>query len=201
MADKIDPKQIDSIVESIPSRGITLRLKSFINRMLSKDYDFSNLDTNRFYYENNLKKANRDLDSIPHKRRAAILSNIIYESNFDPTTIADNGLANGYMSWHPDRFHFHSKESMTPEYQLKYTVGTLSDPSTGVNWTHGGKGTGYKTGKEAQEIFYNPNSSLEDITRAISMGYARPREKEEQYKLRLKTARDILKRIQNIEGE
>ena len=201
MADKIDPKYIDQVVKSIPKRGLGLHLKRFYNTTVNGDYNFSNLDTNRKYFEQRLQEANRDLDSIPPKRRAAILSNIIYESNFDPTTIADNGLANGYMSWHPDRFHFHSKESMTPEYQLKYTVGTLSDPSTGVNWTHGGKGTGYKTGKEAQKIFYNPNSSLEDITRAISMGYARPREKEEQYKLRLKTARDILKRIQKVEGE
>ena len=107
MSDKVT-KQQKKIVKSVPSRGISLRFNQLMNRIKGKDYDVSNLDTQRAYDEDNLRSAMVDLDSIPPKRRAAILSNIIYESSFDPEAVGDGGLARGYMSWHPDRFNINA---------------------------------------------------------------------------------------------
>lgn len=200
MSDKVTKRQKE-IVKSVPSRGISLRFNQLMNRLKGKDYDVSNLDTQRAYDEDNLKSAMVDLDSIPPKRRAAILSNIIYESSFDPEAVGDGGLARGYMSWHPDRFNINAWGAKKHDYQLKFTVGDLARPADGLNWTHGGKGTGYKTMNEPQEIFYDPNSTLEQITRAMSMGYARPKHKNFEFQKRLQTARDIYDRIIKVEGE
>ena len=163
------------------------------------DLDLSDLKTtgDRGYSAINVQKINKALDSIPPIRRAVILANIIEESGADPHVKGDiDGNSTGLLQWRPERLDPESPHLKDLKSQLKYITTTLASPKNIDDaWTHGGAGSGFKSWKDAQHQFYNPESSLEEVNKAFVRGYVRPKGKNKTADNRLKVARQLLSKM------
>lgn len=157
---------------------------------------YSQKTIDRLNYNNTI------LDTIPATRRAALLSAEFHESNLDPNAVGDGGKALGLLQVHPNRrANLYNKKGTDKEMidnQSTAIVDALSgrDPNRD-HWTHGGKGSGFNSWKDAQNTFYDSNSSLEEINRALNRGFVRPHNAEQKTKERLKTAEAIYNIIGN----
>ena len=141
-------------------------------------------------------------DTIPNTRRAALLAAEIHESSLDPRAVGDGGKALGLLQVHPNRrTALYNKKGTDKEMinnQSTAIVDALSgrDPNRD-HWTHGGKGSGFNSWKEAQKTFYNNNSSLEEVNRALNRGFIRPHDAAVKTKERLK--RDKVQMIDKLD--
>lgn len=124
----------------------------------------------------------RDLDNLliqremPLPQRQSIIFSSQQEGN---TTGAHGNGAYGLVGWRGERATPIIDKSL--EEQAEYLYNTLMsyDPS---HWNHGGKGSGYQTGKEAQEAFMNAQTA-EDAIRALNYGYIRPPQADRTFRV------------------
>lgn len=79
--------------------------------------------------------------------------------------------------------------------QLNYLRETLENTEDKKSWTHGGKGSHFKSGKQANAAFWNEEIPIDSIHRAFSFGYVRPAGKEDSYRNRQKVVNQVFRKI------
>lgn len=160
--------------------------------------DFKGISTtrDRKLYAGNMSLLNERLKAIPIEQRAAILGSIIEESGGDPYAVDHSGNYQGLLQWGADRYRpKSSNQRVELNNQAQYILDTMDNTTDKVSWTHGGKGSGYNTQKEAHDAFNSKNNTFADKFRAFSYGYVRPQGKEDSYKNRLKVGQKVLNRL------
>lgn len=164
--------------------------------------DFNNIITtgNREYNSKRIATINDAFSDLSAEQRAILLSQIIEESGGDPMAKSANGTYQGLLQWGADRYKIKSKDpDKELANQIAYIRKTLNDTIDGVSWTHGGKGSGYKSLKEAYGTFSNSEAPFDDRFKAFSYGYVRPHGKEGSYSNRLKVGHQIYDRLMQDE--
>lgn len=165
----------------------------------NKDIDWSDIVTTkgRTYNPRNIEYINEKLDTIPPKRRAAIIGDIIEESGGNPHVGSGTKRYKGLLQWGPDRMidELPKDEKEAIDASLQHMVETMTNPNDGKSWTHGGTGSGYNSRMEPYGIFYDDNASLEDVHRAFSFGYVRPLGKQKSYENRQKVVEQVYKKL------
>lgn len=160
--------------------------------------DFKGIPTtrDRILHAGNMSLLNERLKSIPIEQRAAILGSIIEESGGDPYAVDPSGNYQGLLQWDSDRYR---PKSSNPRVELnnqaQYILDTMYNTTDKVSWTHGGKGSGYNTQKDAHDAFNSKNNTFADKFRAFSYGYVRPQGKEDSYNNRLKVGKKVLNEL------
>lgn len=155
---------------------------------------FKNIKTTRGrgYDEKLINRLNDSLLVFPIKQRASILGTFIEESGGNPLAKSENGTYQGLAQWGFDRYRITSDN---PEVELKNQLDTLrstiNNTTDGKSWTHGGEGSGYSSLMDAYNDFNNPNLPIDDVFRAFSFGYVRPKGKDESYENRLKVVKQV----------
>lgn len=152
----------------------------------------------REYYPNLIYQINERLrnGNVPMEQRAAILGSIIEESGGNPLVQSKTGAYQGLLQWGADRYRLTSNNRSTEmNNQTQYILNTIGNTTDGVSWTHGGKGSGYKTQKDAHDAFNSNDNTFADKFRAFSYGYVRPQGKEDSYQNRLKVGREVLNKM------
>lgn len=188
----LDPQIQDSIVASVAPRVSWDMYTSIpINEV-----NFENLKTKKYYEPERFTYLNKELDSIPRKRRAAILGVILPESGGNPTKVGDHGEAYGLSQWHQDRFNRNVPEADSLDYQAKYLVGTLAGTPLSPHWLGGAYGRASK----AQKVLYNENSSIDDMVKALVTGYVRPANQRKEIAERTKLAKQMYERMKKDGG-
>ena len=160
--------------------------------------DFKNIKTTRGrgYNEKMIQRLNDSLQYISIPQRAAILGTIIEESGGNPLAKSKNDTYQGLLQWGADRYRISSDNPDEELFkQLQSIRSTLNNTTDNKSWSHGGKGSGYSSLKEPYNIFHDPNTHFEDKYRAFSYGYVRPKGKEDSYKNRLNTAKQVYNRL------
>lgn len=124
--------------------------------------------------------------NLGYKTATSINSSIVEEGLGDPKRKQVGGPGYGLLQWEKgtDRYNRMMQyksdsiiNGVDPELQrqAEFIINTVLDKQHRDDWTHGGKGSGYSTGEEARKKFINRNSSIQDKTRAFSLGYVRPK--------------------------
>ena len=150
----------------------------------------------RVYDSQQINKIYERIKHLPIKKQAALLGTIIEESGGDPLAKSLNDTYQGLIQWGADRYRISSEDREKElNTQIDLILNTLDNTSDSKSWTHGGEGSGYKSRLDAYNIFNNDESSLEDIYRAFSYGYIRPKGKEDSYKNRLKVVQQVYNRL------
>lgn len=148
--------------------------------------NFKNIKTTRgrTYEEDAISALNDSLSYLPPVQRSAVLGSIIEESGGDPLAKSKGGTYQGLLQWGADRYRISDGASAEEELskQLQYLRNSLKDTTDGKSWTHGGKGSGYNSFRDTYGGFHDPNASLEDVFRAFSFGYVRPKGKEDSFR-------------------
>lgn len=143
-----------------------------------------------------LKKSN-----LTKKQQAVVLANIIEESGGDPFALNKNsGKDYGTLQW-VDRY---PKSNETDPYkeidnQMSYFLNTVNNLDDKVSWTHGGKGSGYQSFKDAYNDFNSED--IETINKGFVLGHVRPAGKHASAKNRLGVAEQIYDRIKRFGGD
>lgn len=116
--------------------------------------------------------------------QVAVFSQVIPESGGD-TKPHGNG-ASGVLGWRGPR-----KENLPEDApgQTHKIMSEIYDNPTAKDWTHGGKGTGVKTGRDMRRLFLDTPNVIQ-ATKAFMKGYVRPESRE--WNRRLKFA-ELLK--------
>lgn len=104
--------------------------------------------------------------------QVAVFSQVIPESGGD-TKPHGNG-AFGQLGWRGPR-----KENLPEDApgQTHKIMSEIYDNPTAKDWTHGGKGTGVKTGRDMRRLFLDTPNVIQ-ATKAFMKGYVRPESKE-----------------------
>lgn len=142
-----------------------------------------------------LKKSN-----LTKKQQAVVLANIIEESGGDPFALNKNsGKDYGTLQW-VDRY---PKSNETDPYkeidnQMGYFLNTVNNLDDQVSWTHGGKGSGYQSRKDAYNDFNSED--IETINKGFVLGHVRPAGKHASVKNRIGVAEQIYDRIKRFGG-
>lgn len=167
----------------------------------TEEIDWTGIKTtnNRPYNADNIAYINQKLDTIPEKRRAAIIGDIIEESGGNPFAESSDENFHGLLQWSEERRpkDLPKDEKKAIDKSLTHMVSTLGTTTDKMSWTHGGKGSGYNTGKEAYNLFYNNDATLEQIHHALSWGYVRPTGKQQSYLNRQKVVDQVYKKLTN----
>lgn len=148
--------------------------------------------------ENTIRIAN-SLDTVPYlndMQRSAILANIIEESGSDPHAIDKTKDYTGLLQWEDSRRYSKKTGNINKDIdnQLNNEIyKTINNTTDKKSWTHGGKGSGYKTAKSAYNAWVNAKT-IEDVSHAFIRGYVRPRDKNESVKNRTNVAKQIYER-------
>lgn len=121
---------------------------------------------NLFYDDNVLKELDNYLigKNIGLPQRQAILYNVVQEGS---TTGPHGNGAYGYLGWRGDRIPGKGVN------QMQYLYDTVFGAFNANHWNDGGVGSGYKTGKAAQQAFISA-TDLQSALRALTYGYVRP---------------------------
>jgi hypothetical protein len=153
---------------------------------------------NRPYIPENISLISDRLDktSLGTPQKNAILGTIIEESGGDPLAVSPDGKFKGLFQWADDRYQFleNTDEVKEMDNQLATLVESLYNTKDGVCWTHGGKGSGYKSGKQSQKAFMKARNT-QQATRALNIGNVRPTGKEKSVNNRTKVAKQVAKRL------
>lgn len=153
------------------------------------------LTRGRKYNPVTISALNDNLSYLPLKQRAVVLASILEESQGNAGAMSENGTYQGLLQWGADRYKIKGKGNAELSNQLQYLKNTINNPSDLVSWTDGGKGSGYKSYKDAYNDFHNPASPLEAVLRGFNYGYVRPLGKEDSYNNRLKVAQQVYDRL------
>lgn len=167
--------------------------------------DFNNIKTSdgRNYNPAYIERAYSSLkkSGLTKKQQAVVLANIIEESGGDPFALnKKSGKDYGTLQW-VDRY---PKSNETDPYkeidnQMGYFLNTVNNLDDQVSWTHGGKGSGYKSRKDAYNDFNSED--IETINRGFVLGHVRPSGKNQSAKNRLGVAEQIYDRIKRFGGD
>ena len=125
-------------------------------------------------------------------QKNAILGSIIEESGGNPFAVDETDKFKGLLQWEDSRYSPDNSRSEREEIdnQLLYLMETLYNTDDRKSWTHGGKGSGYKSGKHAKETFFN-TEDLYKATHALNRGYIRPTGGDYSVKNRYKVAKQL----------
>lgn len=124
--------------------------------------------------------------NLGYKTATSINSSIVEEGLGNPKRKQVGGPGYGLLQWEKgtDRYNRMMQyksdsiiNGIDPELQrqAEFIINTTLDNQHKDDWTHGGRGSGYSTGEEARKRFISRNSSIQDKTRAFSLGYVRPK--------------------------
>lgn len=153
--------------------------KEFYNKILNSSHvDINSLINYKNNYDNLFldPKLLKEVDdyminkNIGLPQRQAILYTIWQEGS--RTGSHDNG-AYGLVGWRGQRA---KNLSNTPRGQAEKLYNEVFGRFNADNWNHGGKGSGYLSGKEAQQSFINADTFGKAV-RALNYGYVRPPKK------------------------
>lgn len=136
---------------------------------------------------------------------AGMLANLVEESGVEPYALDSSGVYYGLSQWDNTRYSAARKSKKDKNYsseneikdldsQLEYYYNTLFDGNTKSDWHHGGEGSGYQTAVEARQAFRDAQT-VDDATKAVVLGYTRPKGHIDSYKNRARVAEEIYKRI------
>ena len=167
--------------------------------------DFNDIKTSdgRNYNPDYIQRAYSSLkkSGLTKQQQAVVLANIIEESGGDPFALnKKSGKDYGLLQW-VDRY---PKSKETDPYkeidnQMGYFLNTVNNVDDKVSWTHGGKGSGYQSFKDAYNDFNSED--IETINRGFVLGHVRPAGKHASAKNRLGVAEQIYDRIKRFGGE
>ena len=123
-------------------------------------------------------------------QRAAVLANIIEESGGDPFAEGPGGFY-GLLQWSGERYPKTKEKDVYKEIdnQVRNILATAGNSTDKMSWTHGGKGSGYNSFKDAMDAYNGDN--LEDVMRGYTLGYVRPAGGLDSYNNRLKVAKQL----------
>ena len=166
--------------------------------------DFKDIKTSdgRGYNPAYIERAYSSLkkSGLTKKQQAVVLANIIEESGGDPFALNKNsGKDYGTLQW-VDRY---PKSNETDPYkeidnQMGYFLNTINNLDDQVSWTHGGKGSGYQSRKDAYNDFNSED--IETINKGFVLGHVRPAGKHDSAKNRIGVAEQIYDRIKRLGG-
>lgn len=158
-------------------------IKTTGNRPYNQDY----ID----YIDSSL--ADKGIDSL---HRAAIVGNVIEESGGNPFAVDSTNTYQGILQWGPDRYVIGKEKDPYVELdnQINYLISTLNNLTDKKSWSHGGKGSGYNSLKDAYKK-YTEGKTIDDIMHAFTWGYVRPTGKDKSYSNRLKVAKQVYNKI------
>lgn len=167
--------------------------------------DFNGIKTSdgRDYNPDYIERAYSSLkkSGLTKQQQAVVLANIIEESGGNPFALNKNsGKDYGLLQW-VDRY---PKSNETDPYkeidnQMKYFLSTVNNLDDQVSWTHGGKGSGYQSRKDAYNDFNSDD--IETVNRGFVLGYVRPAGKHASAENRLNDSEQIYNRIKRFGGE
>ena len=167
--------------------------------------DFNDIKTSdgRNYNPDYIKRAYSSLkkSNLTKQQQAVVLANIIEESGGDPFALnKKSGKDYGLLQW-VDRY---PKSKETDPYkeidnQMGYFLNTVNNVDDKVSWTHGGKGSGYQSRKDAYNDFNSED--IETINKGFVLGHVRPAGKHNSAKNRLGVAEQIYDRIKRFGGD
>lgn len=195
-------KNIDGTYSSYDENQFPTSLGTQINNY---GYDVSPLDPNkrfknikttkgRKYNEDNITYISDKLNNtlLNDAQKNAILGSIIEESGGNPFAVDATGKFKGLLQWEDSRYSPDNSLSEREEIdnQLNYLIETLYNTEDRKSWTHGGKGSGYKSGKHARDSFLN-TKDLYEAVHALNRGYIRPTGGDYSVKNRYNVAKQI----------
>lgn len=167
--------------------------------------DFNDIKTSdgRHYNPAYIERAYSSLkkSGLTKQQQAVVLANIIEESGGDPFALnKKSGKDYGLLQW-VDRY---PKTKETDPYkeidnQMNYFINTVNNLDDQVSWTHGGKGSGYQSFKDAYNDFNSED--IETINKGFVLGHVRPAGKHASAKNRLGVAEQIYDRIKRLGGD
>lgn len=126
----------------------------------------------------------------------ALMGAIAEESGGDPYIESSGKNYRGLSQWSKERLtdeEFKKIKEMSVDdaidYELDKLIDGLNATSGNDSFTHGGKGSGYDTGAQAMNAFWNQDGTLESVVHALNNGYIRPGDREGTTKNRIRAAR------------
>ena len=126
----------------------------------------------------------------------ALMGAIAEESGGDPYIESSGKNYRGLSQWSKERLtdeEFKKIKEMSVDdaidYELDKLIDGLNATSGSDSFTHGGKGSGYDTGAQAMNAFWNQNGTLESVVHALNNGYIRPGDREGTTENRIRVAR------------
>lgn len=165
------------------------------------DIDFSSMNRMKGYSKSELKRFNDNLNYIYRDLRkngyddmriSAILGTIVDESHGDPYATSDNGTYHGLLQWGSDRYRINpfyedserkAGDKAELDRQLKLMYSTIDNLDDRKSWTHGGKGSGYMSARDAHDAWINAQD-INQAVHAFNYGYVRPKGKDASVKNR-----------------
>lgn len=195
-------KNVDGTYSSYEENQFPTSLGTHINNTvynvspLDPDKRFKDIKTTkgRRYNEDNILYISDKLNNtlLNDAQKNAILGSIIEESGGNPFAIDETSKFKGLLQWEDSRYSPDNSRSEREEIdnQLLYLMETLYNTDDRKSWTHGGKGSGYKSGKHAKETFFN-TEDLYKATHALNRGYIRPTGGDYSVKNRYNVAKQL----------
>lgn len=191
----------DDIIDKIKHKIIATKNKLF-GRVkvdvpkIENGYDFSKIiaTDNRPFNADSINYIASKLNNLDNNfQRAAVIANIIDESGGDPYAASKDNTYRGLLQWADDRWSEIEKAGDIPtmDEQLAYFTKTIDNLTDGKTWTHGGKGSGYQSNKDAYNAF-KKGENIDTVMHGFTWGNVRPLGKQASYENRLKIAKQVL---------
>lgn len=163
---------------------------------IENGYDFSKIiaTDNRPFNADSINYIASKLNNLDNNfQRAAVIANIIDESGGDPYAASKDNTYRGLLQWADDRWSEIEKAGDVPtmDEQLAYFTKTIDNLTDGKTWTHGGKGSGYQSNKDAYNAF-KKGEDIDTVMHGFTWGNVRPLGKQASYENRLKIAKQVL---------
>lgn len=169
--------------------------------MPKPDFRGIKLTRGRKYSVPMAERLNDSLQYLPIKQRAIVLADMMEESGLDPLAKSTGDEYQGLLQWGADRYKITSNDKEKELIkQLQNLRNTINDTTDSKSWTHGGKGSGYNTLKDAYIAFNDTTNTLDQMHRGFSFGYVRPTGKEDSHQNRLKVAQQVYNRMLEAQG-
>lgn len=134
---------------------------------------------------------------------SSLLSTIVEESGGDPYSVDKSGDFRGLIQFskkrYPEKDFDRDKKAgwkKAVDNQLDALVDHLNEYGGDFGFLYGGDDSGYDSGDEAKDVFWGKDSKLEDVTRALTYGFVRPRDGKGTTENRTRVARLISEIIQ-----
>lgn len=134
---------------------------------------------------------------------SSLLSTIVEESGGNPFSVDDSGKFRGLIQFSKERYpekDFNRDKKVgwkkAVDNQLDAIVDHLNEYGGDYGFLDGGDGSGYMTGEEAKDAFWDRDSDIENVTRALTYGFVRPGDRSGTTENRTRVARLINEIIQ-----
>lgn len=134
---------------------------------------------------------------------SSLLSTIVEESGGNPFSVDDSRKFRGLIQFskerYPEKDFDRDKKAgwkKAVDNQLDVIVDHLNEYGGDYGFLDGGDGSGYMTGEEAKDAFWDRDSDVENVTRALTYGFVRPGDRSGTTENRTRVARLINEIIQ-----